>query len=155
MQSARRPLRRASVFFLFLFLATSLFAAEKPRIQVDSYVIDAEIIPRVHKLVAKAKVSFTALDDISVATFELNNALRPTKVEDANGKPLTAERVTQDFTIRVPLPEGLAKGQSTTLTIEYEGTLNSADDSPVQGVKLASVGDDPWSPTGRTASRLP
>jgi len=142
MQLARRPLRRASSLLFLLLIATGLFAAEKPRIQVDDYVIDAEIIPRTHRLVAKAKVKFTALDDISVATFELNNALRPTKVTDADGKLLTAERVTQDSTIRVPLPNGLAKGQSSTLTIEYEGTLNSADESPVPGVKLASVGDD-------------
>jgi hypothetical protein len=142
MQSARRPLRRALFVFLSLFFTTGLFAAEKPRLEVNNYVIDAEIIPRTHKLVAKAKVKFTALDDISVATFELHNALRPTKVTDAGGKPLSAERVTQDSTIRIPLPDGLAKGQSTTLTIEYEGTLNSADESPVPGIKLASVGDD-------------
>jgi len=142
MQYARRPLRRALFVILLLLITTGLFAAEKPRLVVNNYVIDAEIIPHAHKLVAKAKVTFTALDDISVATFELHNALRPTKVTDADSKPLSPERVTQDSTIRVPLPNGLPKGQSTTLTIEYEGTLNSADESPVAGVKLASVGDD-------------
>lgn len=141
MQFARRPLRRALFLSFFLLITTGLFA-QKPRLVVNNYVIDAEIIPRAHRLVAKAKVTFTAEDDISVATFELHNALRPTKVLDADGKPLSAERVTQDSTIRIPLPNGLAKGQSTTLTIEYEGVLNSADDSPVPGVKLASVGDD-------------
>ncbi len=142
MQSARRPLRRALFTFLLLLTTTGLFAAEKSRLVVNSYVIDAEIIPHTHKLVAKAKVNFTALDDISVATFELHNAMRPTKVTDADGKQLSAERVTQDSTIRIPLPNGLAKGQSTSITIEYEGTLNSADESPVPGVKLASVGDE-------------
>ncbi len=142
MLSARRPLRRALLLFVSLLFTIGLFGAEKPRFEVNDYVIDAEIIPRTHKLVAKAKVKFTATDDISVATFELHNGLRPTKVTDAEGKPLSAERVTQDSTIRIPLPNGLAKGQSTTLTIEYEGALTSADDSPVQGVKLASVGDD-------------
>jgi predicted negative regulator of RcsB-dependent stress response len=143
MQLARRPLRRALTFASFLLIGVlALSAAENPRIQVDDYTIDAEIVPRSHKLVAKAKVKFTALDDISVATFELSNALRPTKVTDADGKTLSAERNLQDYTIRVPLPTGLTKGQSSTLTIEYEGTLNSADDSPVPGVKLASVGDD-------------
>jgi predicted negative regulator of RcsB-dependent stress response len=142
MPSARRPLRRAIFFVLFLVLATGLFAAEKSRIQVDDYTIDAEIQPRTHKLIGKAKVKITALDDISVATFELHNALRPTKVTDADGKLLQAERIAQDSTIRIPLPAGLPKGQSTSLVIEYEGTLNSADDSPVQGVKLAMVNDD-------------
>lgn len=135
-----RPLRPAIVF-VCLALATPLFAAEKPRIQVDDYVIDAELIPRTHRLIARAKVKFTALDDISVATFELHNALRPTKVLDARGQPLSAERVVQESSIRVPLPNGLAKGASTTLTFDYEGTLQTADDSPVQGLKLAYIGD--------------
>src|SRR5581483_1854076 len=84
----------------------------------------------------------TALDDMSVATFELHNALRPTKVTDADGKTLDAERDAQTSSIRIQLPNGLAKGQSTTLTIEHEGTLNTADESPVQGLKLAMVNDD-------------
>jgi Peptidase family M1 domain/TPR repeat len=142
MPTARRPLRRASVIVFFILATTGLFAAEKPRIQVDDYAIDAELQPRAHKLVGKAKVKFTALDDISVATFELHNALRPTKVTDADGKPLQAERIPQDSTIRIPLPAGLPKGQSTTITIEYEGTLNTADESPVEGLKLAMVNDD-------------
>jgi hypothetical protein len=142
MATARRPLRRASLLFVVLFLASGLFAAEQPRIQVTNYVIDAELQPRTHQLIGKAKVTFTALDDISVATFELHNALRPTKVTDADGKVLDAERDAQYSSIRIPLPNGLAKGQSTTLTIEYEGTLNTADESPVQGLKLAMVNDD-------------
>ena len=142
MPTARRPLRRAALLAVFLVIATGLFAAEKPRIQVDDYVIDAELQPRTHKLIASAKVKFTALDDISVATFELHNALRPTKVTDADGKTLEAERNPQDSTIRVPLTSGLSKGQSTTITINYEGTLNTADESPVQGLKLAMVNDD-------------
>ncbi|HWR17575.1 MAG TPA: M1 family aminopeptidase [Terriglobales bacterium] len=141
MQFARRPLRRAFSFFFLLLLATGVYA-QNPRIQVNDYVIDAEIAPRARKLVAKAKVNFTALDDISVATFELHNGLRPTKIVDADGKTLTAERITQDSTIRIPLPAGLAKGASTTLTISYEGRLDSPDDSPVPGLKLASIGDE-------------
>ena len=70
---------------------------------------------------------------LSVATFELNNALRLTKVTDANNKTLSAERVTQDSSVRIPLTAGMTKDASTTLTFEYEGILNSADESPVQG----------------------
>src|SRR5437588_6054079 len=141
---ARRPVRAFAPFFALLLLLTSLpaWAAEKARLRVDDYVIDAELLPNAHRLKARAKVKFTALEDISVATFELHNALRPTKVLDEAGKPLSAERITQDSTVRVPLPKGLAKDASTTLTFEYEGVLESADDSPVQGLKLAYVGDD-------------
>jgi hypothetical protein len=119
-----------------------MHAAEQPRIQVNSYKIEAELFPSTHKLVARTTVNFTALDDLSVVSFDLNNALRPTKIVNEAGKALTAERITQTSSIRIPLPAGLTKGTSTTLTFDYEGVLSSADDSPVQGLKLAYVGDD-------------
>ena len=143
MSTARRPLRRAlfSGIFAILF-CLPLFAADKPRIEVNDYQIDAELVPRTHRLVARAVVKFTALDDITVATFELHNGLRPTKVTDPSGTSLSVERVTQDSTIRIALPNGLAKGASTTFTFDYEGSLESPDDSPVQGLRLASINDD-------------
>ncbi len=42
----------------------------------------------------------------------------------------------------MPFPTALTKDASTTLTFDYEGVLDSADDSPVQGLKLASINDD-------------
>lgn len=118
------------------------WAAEKSRLRVDDYQIDAELTPHTHKISARAKVKFTALEDISAATFELHNGLRVTKVSDDAGKTLSAERITQDFTVRVQLSKPLSKDTSTTLTFEYDGTLDTADDSPVQGLKLASISDE-------------
>ena len=117
-------------------------AAEKARLRVDDYQIQVELTPHLHQMSARAKVKFTALSDLNTAVFELNNGLRVTRVLDDQNQPLSAERVTQDFTVRVPLPAGLSKNQSTTLTFEYEGEIESADDSPVPGLKLASIGDD-------------
>ncbi len=119
----------------------TLQAAEKPRIQAEDYTIDAKISPQSHKLTARAVVKFVALDDISIATFELHNALRVTQVTDEHGTALPAERVSQDSTVRVALPSGMSKGQEATLTFEYEGIVTSADDSPVPGLRLAYVGD--------------
>jgi len=142
MALARRSLGRAAVVVgTLLLLAIASFAAEKQRIRVDDYDINAELAPKAHKLTARAQVRFTALDDISVASFELHNALRVTRVEDAEGHPLSAERVTQDSTVRVPLPAGLFKGATSTLTFLYEGVLQSAEESPVEGLKLAYVGE--------------
>ena len=142
MPLVRPLLRRAAVLAgALLLFATVSFAAEKQRIRVDDYEITAELLPKAHKLTARAQVRFTALDDISVATFELHNALRVTKVEDSDGHPLTAERVTQDSTVRVPLSSGVAKGATATLIFSYEGVLVSSDDSPVEGLKLAYVGE--------------
>jgi tetratricopeptide (TPR) repeat protein len=137
-----RSVYASSLVLLLLLVGTQCWAAEKPRLRVDDYQIEAELTPHLHRISAKATVKFTALQDLSVAVFELNNALRVTKVTDAKGQPLSAERVTQDFTVRVPLPAGLAKDASTTLTFEYEGELETADDSPVPGLKLAYIGDD-------------
>jgi len=117
-------------------------AAEKPRIEVNDYVIDADLAPKTHHITAKAKVKFTALDDISTAVFELNNALRVTRVTSEAGKVLPTERVTQDFTVRVSLPDGMSKGQSQTVTFDYEGVLANGEDSPVEGLKLASINPD-------------
>src|SRR5450432_2413499 len=144
------PPRRQAFISLFALIAIaaasfatfSVRAAEKAHLRVENYDIDAELNPRAHTITAKAKVRFTALDDLSAATFELHNALRPTKVTDEAGKLLQVERISQDNAVRVGLPDGLAKGKTTTMNFEYEGTLDSADDSPVPGVKLASVGED-------------
>src|ERR1700684_4391375 len=127
---------------LLVLLAIPSRAAEKARLRVDDYRIEAELAPHLHQITARAKVKFTALQDLSVAVFELHNDLRVTRVTDEKNQPLSAERVTQDSTIRVPLPAGLSKDASTTLTFEYEGILETADDSPVPGLKLAYIGDD-------------
>jgi hypothetical protein len=132
----------SSLTLLVVLLAVPSWAADKARLRVDDYRIEAELTPHLHTITARAKVKFTALQDLSVAIFELHNDLRVTKVLDEKNQPLSAERVTQDSTIRVPLPAGLAKDASTTLTFEYEGQLESADNSPVPGLKLAYIGDD-------------
>ena len=123
-------------------MAFPAHAAEKLRLRVNDYQIDAELSPHTHNISAHVKVTFTALENLSVVSFELHNALRVSKVVDDKGKPLNAERVTADSTVRVPLPNGLAKDAQTSLTFDYEGQLDSADDSPVQGLKLASISDD-------------
>src|ERR1700722_15209399 len=140
----RRQRRALTNFPILLLLLVSLpaLAAEKTRLRVDDYQIDAELTPHTHKISARAKVKFTALDDINAATFELHNGLRVSKVTDDSGQTLSPERISQDFTVRVQLSKPLSEGNSTTLTFDYDGTLESADDSPVQGMKLASINDD-------------
>jgi len=131
-----------SLTLLLFALAQPAGAAEKARLRVDDYQIEATLEPHLHQITAKTKVKFTALQDLSVAVFELHNDLRVTKVVDEKGMQLSAERVTQDSTVRVPLPDGLSKDNSMTLTFEYEGQLENADNSPVPGLSLAYIGDD-------------
>src|SRR5437764_3469345 len=140
------PLRRGRELAAFvlglLLLSLPAWAAERTHFNADDYQIDAILNPHEHKIFARARVKITALDDLNIATFQLHNDLRLTKVSDAAGKPLTADRMPQDSSVRVSLKNTLAKDQSTTLTFDYEGVLDSADDSPVQGLKLASINDD-------------
>jgi hypothetical protein len=141
-RSPGRFVSTLSVLLLMLLAALPSPAAEKQRLRVDDYVIDATLNPSAHKLTARARVKFTALDEVATAIFQLHNALRLAKVTDETGHSLPAERVTQDSTVRVSLPAGLNKGDTKTLTFEYEGILLNADESPVQGLNLAKVDDD-------------
>jgi len=145
--SIQRRLRGVFPIFCALFLLAlqglpAHAATEKTRLRVDDYQINVVLQPHLHHMTASAKVKFTAMQDLSVAVFELHNDLRVTKVTDEKNQPLTAERVTQDSTIRIPLPQGLSKDASMTLNFEYEGQLENADNSPVPGLSLAYVGDD-------------
>jgi tetratricopeptide (TPR) repeat protein len=132
----------SALFLVFLQVLPAHAANEKTRLRVDDYQINVVLQPHLHQMNATAKVKFTAMQDLNVAIFELHNDLRITKVTDEKNQPLSAERVTQDSTIRVPLPNGLSKDASMTLTFEYEGQLESADNSPVPGLSLAYIGDD-------------
>ncbi|MHB1021081.1 MAG: M1 family aminopeptidase [Acidobacteriaceae bacterium] len=142
-----RTLRSAviSVFSLALFLVSSLHTAQaaplRPLLQVTSYVIDADLDPATHKLSATAKLSVTALDNVSTAIFELHNGLQITKITDGAGKPVDATRSAADSTVHLSLANPLSKGQTATYTFVYNGVLDTGDNSPVPGLKLAYVGD--------------
>jgi hypothetical protein len=118
----RRRARCVSIISLTLLLiflpSRPARAAEKTHLRVDDYQIEAQLDPHLHQITARAKVKFTALQDLSVAVFELHNDLRVTKVLDEQNHLLSAERVTQDSTVRVPLPAGLAKDAQTTITFD-------------------------------------
>lgn len=138
-----RPWRRELIVVLtLLVLASPSWAAEKPRFHVDDYQINAVLNPHDHKITARAAVKITALEELNVAVFNLHNDLRLTKVTDEAGKPLTADRTPQDSSVRVTLSNIVPKDSSTLLTFDYEGVLDSADDSPVPGLKLTSINPD-------------
>ena len=145
-QTMTRLFYRAALFSIVLTFGLAVPAvlaqqlSNKPLINITGYVIDATLIPATHQLHAKAKVSFTTLDALPVATFELHSALKVAKVTDADGHPLNAER-GPNSTLRVTPSEPLAKGDTAVWNFEYDGTLENGDNSPVEGLKLASIGD--------------
>jgi aminopeptidase N len=139
--SSRTPTRALILLTALLGLAgPHLFAAERSNISITGYVINAQLDPAEHTLKATARVSFTATDTVSAAIFELHNALKVDSVVDEQHHQLTGER-GPNATISVALPSPLSKGAKTTLTFVYEGTLSGSEESPVEGLKVASIGD--------------
>jgi hypothetical protein len=130
-----------TVLPLWLVAVTAWAAPVKVQMQITGYVINADLDPSVNRLTATADVTFTALEELSNPTFELNNGLLVTKATDPHGKPLEYERLTNNNTVRFTLATPLAKGTTTTYHIEYSGALKGADTSPVEGIKLAAVED--------------
>lgn len=130
-------------FVLLLAIVAIAPAQEKrARIQVQNYVIDAEINPRTQEITATAKIDFTASDETSDATFELNNALTISKATDDHGQSLATSRNMQDFTVKVALPGTLQKNQRCQVSISYDGKLTGNEDSPIYGIKFAALHPD-------------
>jgi aminopeptidase N len=125
--------------------AASLASAQerRSRINVEHYVINAEIQPRTQSLNGVVAVRFVPVDDnINSATFELNNALNVSKVVDESGKQIPASRSQQDFSVRLSFDQSLPKGKPYTVTFSYDGHLTGNEDSPVFGIKFAAIHDD-------------
>ncbi len=116
---------------------------KRTHIDVDSYVLDAQINPDTQTLSGRAEVHFLPLDDqLNAVTFELNNALNVFRVVDGKGLNLQSSRNQSDNTIRVTLPTGLPKGQPAVMTFYYDGRLTGNEDSPIYGIKFAAIQND-------------
>jgi tetratricopeptide (TPR) repeat protein len=123
--------------------SVSLTAQERrSRIDVEHYVINAEINENTQTLAARAAVRFTPLEDISNATFELNNALNISRVVDGSGRQMQASRSQQDSTLRLNFDQPLPKGKPVNMTFDYDGRLTGDEESPVYGIKFAAIHND-------------
>jgi Tfp pilus assembly protein PilF len=123
--------------------AVSQAQDRRSRIDVEQYTIDAEVSPNTQSMTAKVAVRFVPIDEnITSASFELNNALNVSKVEDDKGRQIPASRNQQDFTVRLSFEQPLPKGQPVTITFYYDGKLSGQEDSPVYGIKFAAIHPD-------------
>src|SRR5882724_6919704 len=134
---------RISFFALLVVAGLAQAQERKSLIDVDSYVIDADINQRTQSLAAKAEVRFTPLsDNTNSVAFELNNALNVSKVVDAQNRQVPTSRSQQDFTVHLNFNEPLERGKPTTVTFYYDGRLSGQEDSPVYGIKFGSIQND-------------
>src|SRR5882724_461437 len=123
--------------------ATAPAQERRSRIDVEHYVIHAEINENTQTLAAKTAVRFVPLEDnVTSATFELNNALNVARVTDDGGRQVPASRSQQDFSVRLNFDEPLTKGKPVNVTFDYDGRLTGNEDSPVYGIKFAAIHND-------------
>ncbi len=129
-----------------MLIATGAYAqqdAKTSRIDVDSYIIDAQINPDTQTLTARAAVRFIPLEDqLTTATFELNNNLNISKIVDDKGQTINGVRNTQENSVKLTFPAPLPKGQPAVITFTYDGRLSGAEESPVYGIKFAAIQND-------------
>ena len=111
-----------------------------PRFEVKNYVINAELLPSQHLLSAKARVDIVPNTDITALAFELHSNLRVEKVVDTMGQEVSFKQDGQ--TLNLSLINPLAAGKPASITVSYGGMLNSADGSPVEGIKVAYIGPE-------------
>ena len=114
----------------------------RTRLDAEHYIIEAEINPAAQTLSANTQVRFTPQDATSAVAFELNNALNVSRIVDSNNRQIPASRNQQDNTVRLSFPEALQKEQPVALTFTYEGKLSGQEESPVYGIKFASIQKD-------------
>jgi len=137
---------------------------KRSRIDVENYVIDAQINPDTQTLAARVAVRFIPLDDQTTsATFELNNNLNISKIADEHGGSINGQRNQQENSVRLTFNSPLPKGQATTVTFNYDGRLTGSEESPIYGIKFAAIQNDyafllypsRWFPvSGYTADRF-
>ena len=114
--------------------------APRQTLNITAYTINVELQPAEHTLDATTQVTFTPLDDLPSAIFDLHGALLVDKVTDGKGATLNGER-GPGATLIVTPSAVLPKGQPVTWTFHYSGKLESDAGGPVEGLKLAYVGD--------------
>jgi aminopeptidase N len=146
----RKLTRNTTISCALLITALVLAAASlraqtpiAPAFLAEHYDINAVLDPITQTLSATAKVDFVAKEVSSAIRVELHSNLSVSGVKSSDGKTLGAERDTQNpLTLIVNLPSPLAVGAKVSLTFSYAGPLANEENSPVPGVRAASITRD-------------
>src|SRR5262249_38045644 len=94
-------------------------------------------------LSAVAKVDFRSTTVSSVVRVELHPNLTVTEVKGSAGKALNFDRdALNPLLLNVNLPAAVTANSTVTLTFTYAGPMANEDNSPVPGVRLASIYKD-------------
>ena len=89
------------------------------------------------------KIEFRAVDVSTNLRVELHQNLDVKEVKTAEGKSLTFQRDNDNpLFVNVTLPAPVAVGKTVTLTFSYAGLLVNEENSPVPGIRVASIGKE-------------
>lgn len=142
--SAARP--RARLFLLAATLLAIFVAApaaraqeSRPLIDVEFYRIHADLDLLGQSIEALVEVRFLPREPTNLVVFDLHNGLNVNAVVSEDGADIPIDRIRQDSTVRLTFPEELPPNQPVTVTFQYEGQLIGTENSPVEGVSLASI----------------
>jgi tetratricopeptide (TPR) repeat protein len=106
----------------------------------EHYDVSASLDPISQTISAVAKVDFRAVEASSSVRVELHPNLNVTEVRGGDGKSLSFDRDSQNpLIVTVMLPSPVGAGGRTTLTYTYAGILANEENSPVPGVRMASI----------------
>jgi peptidase M1-like protein len=115
----------------------------KENFLAEHYDVAATIEPASQSLSATAKVDFRAREASSIVRVELHPNLNVTKIEIAAGKTVNFDRdQLNPLLLSINLPSPVAANTTVSLTFTYSGLLANEENSPVPGVRLASIYKD-------------
>jgi tetratricopeptide (TPR) repeat protein len=140
-------LSRLPVLLIVLSTLLSLSAAAqdiaKAPFLAEHYDVTATLDPSNQTLSAVAKVDFRASEVSSVVRVELHPNLNVSEVRSSAGKTLNFERDgLNPLLLNVNLPSAVTANSIVALTFTYTGPLANEENSPVPGVRLASIYKD-------------
>jgi hypothetical protein len=114
-------------------------AAANAGFRAVHYDVSATLDPAHQMLTARAVVDFEATGASRVIVAELHPNLRISSVTDGAGRTVSFQRDDNPLGVRVELAQPVPAGQKITLIFTYAGPLSNEENSPVPGVRLASI----------------
>jgi hypothetical protein len=144
----RKNTESVLIFFLAVLVACSAAplnaqTQRPPSFLAQRYDVSATLDTIGQSISAVAKVDFRASEVASYVRVELHPNLEVKEVKSAEGKSLTFQRDSQNpLIVVVSLPSPVAAGGRFSLTFTYAGLLANEENSPVPGVRVASINKD-------------
>ena len=133
----------AAVLFLPLASQAQVPIQAKSGFLAEHYDVSATLDSGSQTITATAKVRFRAVDASGIVRVELHPNLNVSDVKSEQGASLKFEREgTSPLDLRVQLPSSVPANTKVTLTFFYTGVLANEENSPLPGVRIASIYKD-------------